>query len=102
MSIRIILKVSHQRSRLTIMGVENILCVEQNKLEGADGKFKNQLRKQTILDVVNLNIITINHSIHSTFAGSIFVKSTNVFLLQDMCSDSFEIEEQSTLNDLKY
>lgn len=60
----------------------NIMWFMQNKLEGADSKFGNQLNKNHQIDDLdlNLNMRTIDHPINLTFAGSDLEEDTKVFL----------------------
>ncbi|KAA6369954.1 MAG: hypothetical protein EZS28_034519 [Streblomastix strix] len=61
-------EVSYHRSHSTTMDTENILSVSKNKLEASDDKFRNQLIKCTIPDVLYLVANPTGRPIHFTFA----------------------------------
>lgn len=62
------------------MESENILYVDQDKLEVADTKFRNQRYRKATLDVSNLGTNPTDHHVHFTFAGSDLEEDTRMFV----------------------
>ncbi|KAA6380443.1 MAG: hypothetical protein EZS28_024031 [Streblomastix strix] len=89
-----IVQILHQRSRSTTMNIENILCVEQDKQEGTNSKFRITLIKFILQDVQQLGANPTDRPIHFKFIGSYLKQRTRVFVQSDFGANSFISEEQ--------